>query len=87
MIEDNVVKLDFTFYVNNASYDNDDNPYGKLAFHMYTNMKDISDRTSADKDLEWEFEDRIIPVKECDTDYNDFWSSNTIKQYCPDYDA
>ena len=31
-------RMDFKVYLDDANYDNEDNPYGKLIFHQYTNM-------------------------------------------------
>lgn len=35
--------LSFEIYVNDVTYDNDDNPYGKLVFHQYSNMESVND--------------------------------------------
>lgn len=35
--------LSFEIYVNNDTFDNDDNPYGKLRLHQYSNMKNVND--------------------------------------------
>ena len=43
--ESGKLKLDFTLMLNNDDFDNDDNPFGKFIFHMYTNMKDVKDST------------------------------------------
>ena len=44
----NDLKLDFKLMLNNENFDNDDNPYGKFVFHMYTNMKDFNDSVPMD---------------------------------------
>ena len=38
MIDNGHVRHDFVLMVNNENYDNDDNPYGKFVYHMYSNM-------------------------------------------------
>lgn len=68
------------FYMNNASFDNDDNPYGKFVLHMYTNMdgpEDIDGETSGFKDFE-------VPIKSCNTKDQD-WTLDSIKYYCSDF--
>lgn len=35
--------IDFELYVNDINFDNDDNPYGKLVFHQYSNMQNVTD--------------------------------------------
>ena len=86
------MKLDMIILVNNETYDNDDNPYGKFVLHMYTNMKDIKDRSTDDIDEDgnasetlYGFEDREIPLIICPTQINTSWRKSNIKQYCPSY--
>jgi len=43
MFKDNESRFSFTVYVNNETYDNDDNPYGKFVAHQYTNMENMND--------------------------------------------
>lgn len=35
------IKFDFKLMVNDEGFDNDDNPFGKFIFHMYTNMDNL----------------------------------------------
>ena len=47
--------------MNDPTYDNDDNPYGRFVFHMYTNMDgpdDIEGTRSG-------FNDYEVPIKPC----------------------
>ena len=37
------IKFDFKLMVNDENYDNDDNPFGRFIFHMYTNMDNLTD--------------------------------------------
>lgn len=37
------IMFDFKLMVNDEDFDNEDNPYGKFTFHMYTNMDNLSD--------------------------------------------
>lgn len=68
------------FYINNKTFDNDDNPYGKFIFHQYTNMdgpEDIYGKRKGFNDIE-------IPLSKCQS--GDFdWRSNEINYYCPDF--
>ena len=36
-------RFNFRFYINDPTFDPFDNPYGKIIYHHYTNMKDIND--------------------------------------------
>ena len=82
------LKFDFKLMVNDEKFDNDDNPYGKFIFHLYTNMDNLTDTeqnaTVAGKDLS-EFNDLTIPLIECSQDLDVIWRNNQIKQYCPNY--
>lgn len=82
------VKFDFKLMVNNEDFDNDDNPYGRFIYHLYTNMDNITDTeqnaTIAGKDLS-EFNDLNIPLVDCHKDLDVMWRKSKIKQYCPDY--
>ena len=40
---DEDIKLDFVLMVNDETFDNDDNPYGKIRYHMFTNMENLTD--------------------------------------------
>ena len=35
--------FNFELHVNDAEFDNDDNPYGRWVYHMYTNMDSLND--------------------------------------------
>ena len=35
--------LNFDVYINNGSFENEDNPYGQFLLHTYTNMDNIKD--------------------------------------------
>ena len=48
MLDD--MSLDFEIYVNDATFDNDDNPYGKIMFHNYINMDGPLDKGNAEKE-------------------------------------
>lgn len=37
------LSFDFKLMVDNADFDNADNPYGSFIFHRYTNMDNIAD--------------------------------------------
>lgn len=67
-------------YVNDATYDNDDNPYGKLIFHQFTNMENVNDTRGSIKG----FKDMEIPLQECAGKKME-WRKGGIKYYCPDY--
>lgn len=67
-------------YVNDATYDNDDNPYGKLIFHQFSNMRDINDTKGSVQG----FNDLEIPLVECEARKMQ-WRGGGIKYYCPDY--
>ena len=54
----NETTFSFTVYVNNATYNNDDNPYGSFKLHLYTNMEDANDTRGTRKG----FQDVIIPL-------------------------
>ena len=62
------LKFDFKLMVNDQDFDNDDNPYGKFIFHMYTNMDNLTDieqnATIAGKNFD-EFNDFKIPLIDC----------------------
>ena len=89
MIQGEKKKLDFRVQLFSPTFDNDDNPYGKFVFHMYTNMKDLNDTAKVDEDehaqLLHTFEDRVIPIKPCGEELNVAWRESSIKQYCPVY--
>lgn len=71
---------DFKFYLNDQSYDMNDNPYGKVVFHRYTNMADMNDTTGYTEG----FTDEEIPLKLCQGK-DQAWSGTGIKYYCPDF--
>jgi len=41
--------LKFISYINNPGFDNEDNPYGRLRLHIYTNMDNLTDTTTEGK--------------------------------------
>ena len=45
--------------MNDPTFDNDDNPYGKFVFHMYTNMDGPQDTVGQTKG----FNDWEVPIK------------------------
>lgn len=57
------VNLNFLTYVNDVEYDNDDNPYGRIRMHIYTNMDNLTD-TSTDKSLG----DKLSTFKDVEVD-------------------
>jgi hypothetical protein len=67
--------------MNDATFDNDDNPYGKFILHQYTNMNDINDTGGNSLGLY----DREIPLIECAGGAED-WRNGIPKYYCPDFD-
>ena len=86
---DGDVKLDFVLMVNNVDFDNDDNPYGKFVYHMYSNMDNLQDTSTSIESNEdesiYKFEDRFIPLIICPSQSNTSWRKSDVKQYCPDY--
>ena len=93
MIDKDHVRHDFVLMVNNENYDNDDNPYGKFIYHMYSNMQNLSDTSTdllMDESLDtasvYQFEDRFIPLIDCPNPIYTSWRKSNVKQYCPDYD-
>ena len=75
-------RMSFEIFINDATYDNDDNPYGKLIFHQFTNMENVTD---TDKSVKIKgFIDYEIPLKECEGKKME-WRKGGIKYYCPDY--
>lgn len=67
--------------MNDESYDNDDNPYGKFIMHQYTNMEDKYDTSGSRSG----FQDIEIPMKECKGQDQD-WRATSLKYYCPEFD-
>ena len=64
--------------MNDKTYDNDDNPYGKFIMHMYTNMENINDT----RGKRTGFQDIEIPLALC-TGKDQDWKPSGIKNYCP----
>ena len=56
--------LSFEVYLNDVTYDNDDNPYGKLILHQYSNMQNVNDTNNPVKN----FIDTEIPLVICGND-------------------
>lgn len=56
LVDENGEKtFDLIFYMNDATYDNDDNRYGRFVYHMYTNMEgpdDIEGERTTFNDIE-----------------------------------
>ena len=80
LFADGKKRFDLLFYMNNKTYDNDDNPYGKFVFHQYTNMKgpdDIHGKTPGFNDIE-------VPIEVCQANKYD-WRNAEIKYYCPSF--
>ena len=79
-------KLDFVLMVNDEDFDNDDNPYGKFIYHMYSNMDNITDTATniqSDKTVDaesvYKFEDRFIPLVVCPTETIAAWRKRDVK--------
>ena len=68
------------FYMVDPTFDNDDNPYGKFVFHMYTNMHGPHDVNGT----ETGFNDIEVPIKTCNSKSYD-WSVEEIRYYCTDF--
>lgn len=75
----NETQFSFIAYVDDPSFDNDDNPYGKFILHMYTNMNNISD-TIGPRPLR--FYDKEVPLEICSAKDLGFRQEN-LKFYCP----
>ena len=54
-------RFNMLFYINDKTFDNDDNPYGRFVFHQYTNMADADDIYGKTKN----FNDFEIPISIC----------------------
>ena len=62
-------QLGIVLMINNPTFDNDDNPYGKFIYHMYSNMKNLTDTSTRKEDISIDgFEDRFIPLIICPDD-------------------
>ena len=66
------VNLDFRLIVIDEHFDNDDNPYGSLIYHMYTNMDNLNDTDDNviqdggdDTESLFGFSDQTIPLILC----------------------
>ena len=79
--ESNGNVLKFLTYINDPNFDNDDNPYGKLRLHIYTNMDNLTDTTSDGKQPP--FKDIEVPVGLCVNPLVVAWAPATTKKYCP----
>ena len=73
--------LSFEVYVNDPTFDNDDNPYGKLIFHQFSNMQNMNDTEFKGKG----FIDTEIPLIPCVNSENMDWQEGQTKHYCPDF--
>ena len=63
ILQNGKLKFNFIIMLNNEDFDNDDNPYGNLIFHTYTNMQQIDDNGPVSSDA---FNDVVVPLKICD---------------------
>lgn len=52
------------FYVDDPTFDNNDNPYGTFKMHMYTNMESPEDIETTGNG-QGNFKDIEVPIKEC----------------------
>lgn len=77
--------LNFKFYINNPDFDKDDNPYGTILFHMYTNMDNIKDKQSGIEQSSKESKDIIVPIVNCDKIVDSAWKEKSVNHYCPDF--
>ena len=85
--ESNGNVLKFLTYINDPNFDNDDNQYGKLRLHIYTNMDNLTD-ISTDKSLGdtlSTFRDVEVPLEICRSKIDVEWASDNKKQYCPNF--
>lgn len=80
-INGNVLK--FSAYVNDPEFNNDDNPYGKLRLHIYTNMNNLTDTST--KGFVPPFKDFEVPIVPCDNARDVDWANSKRKQYCPQF--
>ena len=67
--------------MNDATFDNDDNKYGKFVLHQYTNMNgpdDVYGKTPNFNDIE-------IPIEYCGA-ANLYWVQEKPKYYCSKFD-
>lgn len=80
MKDGNDTMFSFTAYVNNSEFDNDDNPYGVLKMHQYTNMRDRFDTRGKRPGLI----DIEIPMVPCPTE-DLFFRNKNLKYYCPGF--
>ena len=65
--------------MNDPSFDNDDNPYGRFVLHMYTNMENISDTNGPPPPGFYDIE---VPLEICSAKYLGFRPPG-LKFYCP----
>ena len=80
MYENGEQRFKMMFYMVDPTFDNDDNPYGKFVFHMYTNMDGPDDVNGT----ETGFNDIEVPIKNCNSKSYD-WSVEEIRYYCTDF--
>ena len=74
-------RMTFEIFLEDVDYDNDDNPYGRLVFHQYSNMENVTDTKGSDAGHV--FIDEEIPLVECNIK-DISWRSKS-KHYCPVY--
>ena len=57
--------LNISIYINDPEFDNEDNEYGEIKLHRYTNMKHRFDYGELAEKEDLEFRDEIVPLKKC----------------------
>lgn len=77
-------QLRFKFYVEDPKFDNDDNPYGRVVMHMYSNMDNINDTKKGIDQSGRGYNDIEIPIKVCN-EFEPEWKADKIYNYCPDF--
>lgn len=75
--------LNFRFYINDNTYDNDDNPYATVRLHIYTNMDNASDTEPRPDEKLYEFYDHEVPLVPCPKNKGSDWSDAGLIRYCP----
>ena len=63
--------MDFSVYVIDEAFDNDDNPYGRMRVHLYTNMNNKSDISQENPP---KFKDIEIPLELCSNQKKIDWT-------------
>ena len=74
--------LDFNVLVEDLDYNNNDNPYGEIKLHRYTNIQNKDNITG---EVYRDDKDEVIKLKECASPYGaSIWNRN-YTNYCPDF--